>query len=71
MWLLKTLYMRLAYVAHILFLSTSTALEPLILDVAKSRTETANEVKGPPVPGGRSRGWERASRWGSYSFHFV
>lgn len=31
--------------AHVLFLSTSTALEPLILDVAKSRTETANEVK--------------------------
>lgn len=39
------LYMRLACVAHILFLSASTALEPLILDVAKSRTETANEVK--------------------------
>ena len=36
--------MRLAYVAHILFLSASTALEPLILDVAKNRTEAANEV---------------------------
>ena len=37
--------MRLANVAHILFLSASAALEPLILDVAKSRTEAANEVK--------------------------
>ena len=41
--------------AHILFLSASTALEPLILDVAKSRTETANEVKWADLWEGREQ----------------